>query len=443
MSAGVWQQFSKKGKRMRRTIRKTKTLTRREFLKTSAVAAGAAVVWPTIVPSSVFGADAPSNRITFGCIGVGGKGSGNMKSFKGNPGSEVLAVCDVDAQHRDKARDSAGLSSESSYNDFREVLAREDIDAVSIGTPDHWHVPTSIAAVRAGKDVYCEKPLTLTIAEGRALADEVKRYGRVFQTGSQQRSGSEFRKGCELVVNGRIGKLHTMRVGIPGNNRKCEPTWTPEPVPDGFDYDLWLGPAPWEPYHTQRCHYQFRFILDYSGGQVTNWGAHHLDIAQWGNQADDTGPVEIRGKGEFPETGLFTTATKVDVEYTYANGVKLYLKTGGGGTRFEGSEGWVYVNRGKIDAEPKSILTTVIGPDEIHLYESRSHVQNFLDCIKSRKDPICNAEVGHRSSTVCHLGNIAMLLDRPLKWDPQAEQFIGDSEANRMTWRPRRAPWWL
>jgi predicted dehydrogenase len=421
---------------------KTKTLTRREFLKTSTAAAGAALVWPTIVPSSVFGADAPSNRITMGCIGTGGQGTSDMKGFKGKSDCEIVAVCDVDADHAKKAAATAGLDVKSCYGDFRELLARSDIDAVLVATPDHWHVLASIAAVRDGKDVYCEKPLTLTIAEGRTLVNEVKRYGRVFQTGSQQRSGSEFHKACELVVNGRIGKLHTMRVGISGNNRTCEPTWTPEPVPEGFDYDMWLGPAPWEPYHTQRCHYQFRFILDYSGGQMTNWGAHHLDIAQWGNQSDDTGPVEIRGKGEFPKTGLFTTALNAEVEYTYANGVKMFLSKGGG-TRFEGTEGWVYVNRGKLEAEPKSLLTSVIGPNEIHLYESRDHKQNFLDCVKSRKDPICTAEIGHRSSTVCHLGNISMLLDRPLKWDPQAERFIGDDEANRMTWRPRRAPWRL
>ncbi len=424
-------------------MKRLESVSRRDFLRGSALA-GAAFALPTIVPSSVFGANAPSERITFGCIGVGGQGSGNMRRFNSKKGgSEVLAVCDVDAGHREKARNSAGISSESSYNDFRSLLAREDIDAVSVGTPDHWHVPVSIAAVRAGKDVFCEKPLTLTIAEGRKLADEVKRYGRVFQTGSQQRSSSNFRKGCEYVVNGRIGKLHTIRVGIPGNNKQCEPTWTPSPVPKDLDYDLWLGPALWAPYHTQRCHYQFRFFLDYSGGQVTNWGAHHLDIAQWGAQADDSGPVEIRGKGEFPKSGLFTTSTKVDVEYTYANGVKLLLKTGGGGTRFEGSEGWVYVNRGKLDAEPKSILDSVIGPNEIHLYNSNDHKGNFLDCIKSRKDPICSAEVGHRSSTVCHLANIAMLLDRPLKWDPKAEIFPGDDEATRMTWRPRRSPWIL
>jgi hypothetical protein len=425
-----------------KSVRKATNVTRRDFLKSSALVTGAAIALPTIVPSSVFGAIAPSNRITMGCIGTGGQGSSNMKGFNAKSDCQVVAVCDVDASHRESARKTAGLDPKSCYNDFRELLAREDIDAVSIATPDHWHVPTSIAAVRAGKDVYCEKPLTLTIAEGRTLVKEVKRYGRVFQTGSQQRSGSEFHKACELVVNGRIGKLHTMRVGISGNNRTCEATWTPEPVPEGFDYDMWLGPAPWEPYHTQRCHYQFRFILEYSGGQMTNWGAHHLDIAQWGNQSDDTGPVEIRGKGEFPKTGLFTTALNAEVEYTYASGVKIFLSRGGG-TRFEGTEGWIYVNRGKLEAEPPSLLTSVIGPNEIHLYESRDHKQNFLDCVKSRKDPICTAEIGHRTSTVCHLGNIAMLLDRPLTWDPKAERFIGDDEANRMTWRPRRAPWRL
>jgi len=423
-------------------ISKGANVTRRDFLKNSALATGAAIALSAIVPSSVFGADAPSNRITMGCIGTGGKGSSNMRGFHAKSDCQVVAVCDVDAGHRQSACKRIGLDPKSSYNDFRELLARDDIDAVSIATPDHWHVPTSVAAVRAGKDVYCEKPLTLTIAEGRTLVDEVKRYGRILQTGSQQRSSSEFHKACELVVNGRIGHLHTIRVGIPGNNRTCEPTWTPEPVPEGFDYDMWLGPAPWEPYHHQRCHYEFRFILEYSGGQMTNWGAHHLDIAQWGNQSDNTGPVEIRGKGEFPKTGLFTTALNAEVEYTYANGVKMFLSRGGG-TRFEGTEGWIYVNRGKLEAEPESLLTSIIGPDEIHLYQSNDHKQNFLDCVKSRKDPICTAEIGHRTSTVCHLGNISMLLDRPLKWDPQNEKFIDDDEANRMTWRPRRAPWRL
>lgn len=422
---------------------KARSISRREFLKGSSVAATAVAFAPIIVPSSVFGASAPSNRITIGSIGVGGMGTSDMKGFKGNPNAEVVAVCDVDAGHRKEACKIAGLDPKSSYNDFRELLARDDIDAVVVATPDHWHVPISIAAVRAGKDVYCEKPLTLTIAEGRALADEVRRYGRILQTGSQQRSSDNFRFACELVRNGRIGKVHTVRVGVPGNNRTCEPTWTPEPVPEGLDYDLWLGPALWAPYHRQRCHYEFRFILDYSGGQPTNWGAHHLDIAHWGLGMDNSGPVEIVGNGEFPTTGLFTTATKVYFETTYANGVKLICQTGGSNTRFEGADGWVDVSRGDLKTLPESLKKEIIGPDEIHLYQSRDHKQNFLDCIKSRKDPIAGAETGHRSATLCHLGNIAMLLGRKLKWDPVKERFIGDLAANSMLARSMRAPWRL
>ena len=419
-----------------------RAMDRRQFLRGSAAATAIAVGVPAIVPSSVFGADAPSNRIVMGAIGVGSQGTGNMRGFNGKPGCQVVAVCDVDMKHRQRACKAIGLDEKSGYNDFRQVLARSDIDAVSVATPDHWHVPISIAAVKAGKDVYCEKPLTLAIGGGRKLADAAKRYGRVVQTGSQQRSGNEFRFGCELVRNGYIGDLKTIRVGIPGNNRSC-PEWKPEPVPVGFDYNFWLGPAPQAPYTTMRCHYSFRFILDYSGGQMTNWGAHYLDIAQWGNGADDTGPVEIDGKGEFPAKGLFNTADRVDIKYAYANGVLLHLTTGGGHTRFEGTEGWVDITRGRIRTEPESLLKVKIKPNEIHLYNSRDHKQDFLDCIKSRKQPVANAEVGHRSSSLCHLGNISMLLGRPLKWDPKKEKFINDAAADQMITRPMRSPWRL
>jgi predicted dehydrogenase len=427
----------------RRDTRGNRHIDRRQFLRGSAMAAGAAFAIPTIVPSSVLGAAAPSKRITIGCIGVGNMGSSDLKAFKGNPNSQVVAACEVDAQRLAEARELAGIDAGSCYKDFRELLARSDIDAVTVVTPDHWHVPICIAAVRAGKDVYCEKPLTLAILEGRQLVNEVKRYGRVLQTGSQQRSSDNFRKACELVRNGYIGEVKTVIVGLPDNNRTCEPTWQPQPVPEGFDYDFWLGPAEWAPYHKQRCHYEFRFILDYSGGQVTNWGAHHLDIAHWGLDMDNSGPVEIVGQGEFPQTGLFTTALKVHFEATYANGTKLICKTGGSNTRFEGTKGWVDVKRGGLKTQPESLATQVIGPQEIHLYDSKNHHQNFLDCIKSRQEPIANVEVGHRSSTLCHLGNMAMLLKRPLKWDPAKEEFIGDDVANRMRWRPRRAPWTL
>ena len=427
-----------------------KNISRRQFLKKAAGVTAGAVAFPYIVPSSALGKAgkvAPSNRIVMGAIGTGLQGVSDMRGFLGIGEVQVVAVCDVDKAHREQAKqivDQAyGNKDCTAYNDFREVTRRSDIDAVVIATPDHWHVLPAIDAAKHGQDLYVEKPLTLTIKEGRVLSDVVRRYGRILQTGSQQRSDRNFRLVCELVRNGRLGKLHTVRVTIPGNNRTAGPTWTPQPVPDGFDYDFWLGPAPWQPYHEQRCHYQFRFILDYSGGQVTNWGAHYLDIAQWGLGMDDSGPVEITGHGEFPTSGLFTTATKVDFRCTYADGVELTCMTGGQGLRFEGSDGWIFVNREILKTEPASLLQERIGSDEIRLYESRDHIQNFLDCIRTRKKPVADVEIGHRSATLCHLGNIAMLRDCTLKWDPEREEFIDDDAANRMRSRPMRSPWTL
>ncbi len=419
-------------------------INRRRFLAGSAAVGAGLVGVPAIVPSSVFGMFAPSERITLGSIGTGGMGQGNMRGFMGKKDCQVVAICDVDRAHREAANNAAKLPASSLYNDFREVIAREDVDAVCVSTPDHWHTVPSIAAVKAGKDVYCEKPLTLTIAEGRALASAVKRYGRVLQTGSQQRSDARFRQACELVRNGHIGKLRKVEVDIPGNNRENPLDWKPEAVPEGFDYDLWLGPAPMRPYTKMRCHYTFRFILEYSGGQMTNWGAHYLDIGQWGIGADDTGPVKIAGKGEFPTGGLFTTATKANITYTFADGVEMTLRQpGGGNTKFIGTDGWVSVNRGRIETEPKSLASHVTGADEVHLYKSSDHKQDFLNCIRTRTQPICNAEVGHRSASLCHLGNIAMLLDREVRWDPKAERFVGDDEADEMVSRVMRAPWHL
>ncbi len=425
-------------------------ISRRQFLKRAAGVTACAMAFPYIVPSSVLGKAggvAPSNRIVLGVIGTGLQGVSDMRGFLGIDEVQVVAVCDVDRAHRDHAKqivDQAyGNKDCAAYNDFREVTRRSDIDAVVISTPDHWHILPAIDAAKHGRDLYVEKPLTLTIDEGRVLSDTVRRYGRVLQTGSQQRSGRNFRFVCKLVRNGRLGKLHTVHVGIPGNNRTTSPIWTPQPVPDGFDYDFWLGPAPWQPYHEQRCHYQFRFILDYSGGQVTNWGAHYLDIAQWALGMDDSGPVEITGHGEFPSSGLFTTATKVDFRCTYANGVRLYCKTGGQGVRFEGTDGWIFVDRQILEAEPASLLKESLGPNEIRLYESRDHKQNFLDCIRTRRRPIADVEIGHRSATVCHLGNIAMLRGCTLKWDPEREEFIDDDAANRMRNRAMRLPWTL
>lgn len=454
--------------------RKKNKLTRRDFLKMSTAIATASVGFPYVVPSSVFGANAPSNRIVMGCIGVGGMGTNNMRAFMAHDDVQIVAVCDpvtgsreyghwythgwkgdylgreparliVEDYYDARQRNDGTFKGCAAYSDFRELLARDDIDAVTVVTPDQWHAVISVMAARRGKHIYCEKPLTLAIAEGRAMVDAVRRHCVVFQTGSHQRSDARARFACELVLNGRIGKLKKISVGVGLNNRTGPSAdWKPMPIPNGFDYDMWLGPAPWAPYHKDRCLYTFRFIQDYSGGQTTNLGAHVIDIAQWGNDTDHIGPIEVEDLGgEFARDGLFNTATKVHFKVRYANGVELTCKTGGDPVRFVGSDGWIIAGEGQFKTYPESLKTSVIGPDEIHLYESEDHHRNFLDCIKSGRETAAPVEVGHRSATVCHLGNIAMMLKRELKWDPEKERFINDEEANRMLSKPMRAPWHL
>jgi len=429
-------------------------LTRRDLLKS---VTAAAVMGPYVVSAGARGAGdrpAPSNRVTMGAIGTGGMGTGDLNGFLGKSEVQMLAVCDVDKAHRDKAKQIVdrkyGNTSCLDYNDFREIIRRDDIQAVMIATPDHWHAIPVILAARAGKDIHAQKPLSLTIREGRAMSDAVRRYGVVFQTGSQQRSDRKFRFACELVRNGRIGKLQTMEVGLPTG--KAGKNMPPEPPPAGFDYEFWQGQAPATPYTAGRTHWDFRWILDYSGGQVTDWGAHHCDIAQWGNGTSYTGPVEVEGKGDFPSDGIWNTAVTYRFVCTYAGGVKMIVADGSpqpdgsrfpNGIKFVGTEGWVFVSRGKIDSEPKSLLTSAIGPDEIHLYESNDHKGNFLDCIKTRGETIAPIENAHRSITIAHLGNIAMLLGRKVRWNPDTEQFVNDAEADRMLSRAMRAPWHL
>jgi predicted dehydrogenase len=427
-------------------------ISRRTFLKSATSYAGTAMAFPYIVPSSAVGnagAVAASERITIGFIGTGSHGIGmNLKSFLPQPDAQAVAVCDVDPFHLQQGLDTVnkkyGNKDCAAYKDFREILARNDIDAVMISTPDHWHVPISIAAAKAGKDVECEKP-TLTVAEGRVLVETMKRYGRVFQWSTEDRSVYEYHRMCELVRNGRIGKIQSIRVELPsGPDTPGNPE--PMPVPDGFDYDMWLGPAPWAPYTKDRIHWNFRWIQDYSGGQLTDWGAHLLDGAQWGNDTEHTGPVEVEGKGKFWPDGLYNTAIEYRIEYKYADGVKLIVTSGTPSLRFEGSEGWVGNRgwRGKLEAEPKSILDSVIGPNEIHLYTCKGGEQrNFLDCVKSRKDCYFPPEIGQRCFTIAHIGNISMLLGRKLQWDPLNEQFINDEQANRMLSRAMRSPWQL
>lgn len=429
---------------------KRQSITRRDFLKGAAAIAGAAAGFPYIVPSSALGKDeniSPSNRIALGFIGVGDHGRGvNLTNFLGNADAQAVAVCDVDSNNLSIARDMVnrkyGNNDCVTYKDFREVLARDDIDAVMISTPDHWHVPIAIAAAKAGKDVECEKP-TLTVREGRILVDTMKRYGRIFQWSTEDRAVYEYHRMCELVRNGRIGKVHTIRVELPsGPNTPGDPT--PMPVPKELDYDMWLGPAPWAPYNKDRCHWNFRWVLDYSGGMLTDWGAHLLDGAQWGNDTEYTGPVEVEGKGVFCNDGLYDTAKEFKIEYKYASGVQLIVTSGTPSLRFEGTEGWIG-NRGwraPLEAEPKSILNSVIGPNEVHLYTCPAGEQrNFLDCVKSRKDCYFPPEIGQRCFTIAHIGNISMILGRKLKWDPKKELFINDEQANRMLSRSMRSPW--
>ncbi|MBW3625696.1 MAG: Gfo/Idh/MocA family oxidoreductase [Armatimonadetes bacterium] len=435
-------------------------LTRREMLKRTAAATGAGFALPTLIPASAIGANgavAPSNRITLGFIGVGDHGvSRNLNGFLGQPDAQAVAVCDVDRSRREAAKRlveekyaaAAGRGSFkgcASYNDFRVILARKEIDAVVISTPDHWHVIPAIMAARSGKDVICEKPLTLTVAEGRALSDAMKRHRRIFQTASENRSLPVYHRMCELVRNGRIGKLRSIHVTLPEGRWVRPASREVKPPPEGFDYEMWLGPAPEAPYSEARCHWNFRWIEDYSGGFLTDWGAHLLDIAQWGNDTERTGPVTVEGRGEFPRDGIYDSATKFDLTYTYPNGVVMTVASKEPGIRFVGEEGWIG-NTGwnsPLQAEPKSILNSEIKPGETRLYTARDKHRNFLDGVKTRKECYAPAEVGHRTISIAHLGNIAMKRGKKLNWDPKRERFTNDAEANRMLSRPMRSPWKL
>jgi predicted dehydrogenase len=415
---------------------------------------------------------APSNRITLGCIGVGNQGAAILKRFLEHDDCQVIAVCDVnrasrgyrdesqylgrepaqqhvDAHYASRSRTGAAAGCQA-YADFRELLARDDIDAVTVVTPDHWHAAIVIAAAKAGKDIYCEKPLSLTIADGRAMCDAVRRHGRILQTGSHERSNPNVRRACELVRNGYIGEVKHISAHVARNNKPDPgPGWKPMPVPQGFDYDMWLGPAPEAPYHQDRCLYRFRFNYDYAGGQVTNFGAHSLDIAQWGLGADESGPVSVESVfAEFPPAGsLFNTATYSHFRCTYARGAELDCFTAEPAMRcvFEGTEGMV-----RIDAAGKNFITAPaslrdvqLKSGDVRLGNSTNHQRDFLDAVKSREDPSAPVEVGHRSATVCHLGNIALRLQAKLGWDAHREVFTGSrsGEANVLTRREWRAPW--
>ena len=434
-------------------------LNRRDLLKSGAALAGALCLPRWFVEENLAHAAAdepksPNDRPGILLVGCGGMGTGdaNAASKFGN----IVAVCDVDSKRRDER--AAQFKAEGKYSDFRQAIAHKGVDVVINGTPDHWHTLVNIHALRSGKDVYSEKPLTLTIDEGKRLVAVARETKRVLQTGSQQRSSARFRLACELVRNGRIGKLERMITTLP-TGLGSGPFW-PKPVPAELDWDFWQGQTPAVDYVPERCHMTFRFWYEYSGGTLTDWGAHHNDIAQWGNGTERSGPVTIEGKIlSDPICHGYTTPSRYQVEYTYANGVKHTCKTTPheqftgapvgtlkqtderNGIRFEGTGGWIFVNREKIEASQPELIEQELPASAERLYVSNNHMGNFFDCVKSRNLPICEPEIGHRSVSVCHLGVITLRTGRKLNWDPAKEEFVNDADAQGYVAREMRKPW--
>jgi predicted dehydrogenase len=429
-------------------------LTRRSFLKTAAALAAC----PCLVPGTTFGAagrPAPSNRLHCAVIGLGDRGSQHTGALCGLGEAQVVAVCDP---YRRKAEDwkkrvedhyarAAGTGAYqgcTAYQDFREILTRADIDAVVIAAPENWHVLMSLAAMRAGKDVYCEKALSLTVAEGRAACQAVRRHSRVFQIGTQQRSERRFRFACELARNGYLGAVHTVNVSVPGG--RSLPVALPKAPPPELDYDLWLGPAPWTPYNDTKCTFNWYFIADYCAGWIQSWGVHHIDIALWGQPALMASTLEIEGTATFPTEGQANTSINWKVQAQPKQGPKLVFtddKNGQHGVRFIGEKGWVHVVRGGISAEPEELLEVKLKAGDEHLYESRDHLVNFLECVKTRRDPVAPVEAGHAATTFTLVADIATRLQRKLTWDWRAERFVNDPAANALLSRALRSPWTL
>ncbi len=436
----------------------TKPLSRRQFLRTAAVAGTAAAAgFPTIVKASALGRDgavAPSERIVMAGIGFGMMGPGNMESFLEKPEVQWVAVCDLDTEPLTRARDTVnktyGNTACATYRDYRELALRKDLDAVSIAVPDHWHAILAVTFLRNGCDVYGEKPLTHNLREGRALCDAVKRYGRVWQTGSWQRSVENFHQACELVRNGRLGKILRVEVGLPSGHYDFARTFGQDaltPPPPNLDYETWVGPAPWWPYCKSRVHMNWRWNMDFGGGQLMDWVGHHLDIAHWGMGYDETGPVAVEAAGEYPTSGVYNSPTRYYCTATYADGTPIILAGGHdeiwSGTKWIGERGWIWVDREQFETEPAGLKDERIGPDEVRLVKSRDHYQNFLDCVRTRAKTITPAETAHRSASVGHLCVAAMEVGRKIHWDPVTETVLDDPEADRLLSHAYRKPWQL
>ncbi len=449
---------------------------RREFLKNAATSAAGAMVIPTIVPSSVFGKDAPGNKINIGQIGCGRIArSHDMPGTMQHDVSRVIAVSDLDSNRMKDGRELVekyyaektgqdNYVDVKMYDDYREMLLNKDIDAVVISTPDHWHAQPAIEAALAGKDIYLQKPTSLTVTEGRLLSDIVHRQGVILQVGTQQRSMPQFRIAAELVRNGRIGKIQTVKIGLPGD--PSGPEAKEMPIPKNLNFDMWLGSTPEVPYTEIGVHPQKGYsrpgwlrIENYGAGMITGWGQHHYDSAAWGMDTEYTGPISVEAIAQFPKSGLWNVHGDFMVKHEYENGITVY--TSGGyenGIRYEGENGWIFVSRGNyvasasdpvaaekskkaLDASDPKILESKIGENEIHLYKSDEQHGNWLDCIQTRKQPISPVEIGHRACTVCLISHIAMKIPGILKWDPKSEKFINNDLASSMLSRPQRYPY--
>jgi predicted dehydrogenase len=440
----------------------TNICNRRQFVKKGIASAAGIIILPTILPSRVFagkGRIMPNDKINLGFIGTGGMGTGHLRSFLGFDDVRVVAVCDVKKEQRDTAKEIVderyGDDACAVYNDFRDLLSRKDIDAIVQAVPDHWHALVGIEAARQGKAMYFEKPFALTVKESQILRSAINRYNICFQHGTQQRSDHRFRFVTELVRNGRLGELKRIVAGSASYSPVPIPEF--ETIPEGFDYNMWLGPAPVAPYSELRSSRNFTLIDDYSLGCISGaWGIHHIDIAQWAVDADSSGPVEVEGRGSIPG-GLYDTWHTFEVEHKYANGVTLlhidhmtarkkigqFNVPASMGILFEGTEGWLYVARGYMDAHPKSLLNTVIGPNEIKLPVSDDHRRNFLDAIRTGADTISPVGPAVKSEIVCQQAYISMKLNQKLYWDNENEKFINNEAANSFLSRPMRSPWHL
>ncbi len=458
------------------SIMKTKGMSRRQFLGGVTGTCAAAIGFPYIVRSSALGQGrsiAPSERVVMGCIGLGSQGENNLNAFIEAPDVQIVAICDVEKgsdlyydgetyglerakrkvdDYYAKNQRVFGLGGCRAYEDFREVLERTDINAVTVSTPDHWHALISILAARSGKDVYCEKPLANSVLEGRELCEAIRQSGRVLQTGSLERSNDSVRFACELVQNGRIGKLHTIHVNMPTSDplhqqvRDMAGRHPDMAAPSSLNYDMWLGPAPEAPYTENRTHFWWRYIFDYGGGEISCQGADLLDIAQLGNNSTETSPIEISAKGKRLPEGLFDIFMEYEFELKYDNGVKLIGSDKGvRGVKFEGEDGWIFINinDGVLEAEPESLLKEVIEPDEIKLGRSPGHHRDFLDAVKNRTETVAPAEVGHRTASICHLINIAMLRQERLEYNPRMERITNSYEADSFLTKPFRSPWYI